>query len=445
MSNSRYLVEDHPMKAILTFSVPIMLGNLFQQLYIMTDSVIVGRFVGENALAAVGASYSLTSVFISVAIGGGMGASVITSRAFGSADYSKMKRCISTSLVAFLIISIVLGIFGLIFSQLILEALNTPENISGDASAYLRIYFAGLPFLFMYNILSSIFNALGKSRIPLYLLIFSSILNILLDVIAVTALDMGVSGAAWATLIAQAVSAAISFHLLLRTLRRIDGKISRMFSFQTLRSMSAIALPSILQQSVIAFGMMLVQGVVNGFGSEVLAGYSAAIRVDSIATVPTGAIGNALSSYTAQNIGARKEERIIKGYHLSYFLIIFFSALICLILQLFNEKIIGLFLGSDGSLEAYATGIAYLRYLSWFYPILGFAFITGGVLRGAGTMKLFTIASISNLTLRVLGAVLLASRYGASIIWEVVPAGWAVYFGICLYAYRKGNWKRALN
>lgn len=440
-----YLISDNPLKAILVFSLPMMIGNFFQQFYTMADSMIVGRFIGEEALAAVGASYALTTVFISIAIGGGAGASVLTSQAFGAGNGAAVKESISVSLISFLILSLVLGILGVIFTPKIINALNTPANIRSDAIAYLRIYLLGLPFLFMYNILSSIFNALGKSRIPLYLLIFSSILNILLDVIAVTALDMGVSGAAWATLIAQAVSAAISFHLLLRTLRRIDGKISRMFSFQTLRSMSAIALPSILQQSVIAFGMMLVQGVVNGFGSEVLAGYSAAIRVDSIATVPTGAIGNALSSYTAQNIGARKEERIIKGYHLSYFLIIFFSALICLILQLFNEKIIGLFLGSDGSLEAYATGIAYLRYLSWFYPILGFAFITGGVLRGAGTMKLFTIASISNLTLRVLGAVLLASRYGASIIWEVVPAGWAVYFGICLYAYRKGNWKRVLN
>lgn len=440
-----YLISDNPLKAILVFSLPMMIGNFFQQFYTMADSMIVGRFIGEEALAAVGASYALTTVFISIAIGGGAGASVLTSQAFGAGNGTAVKESISVSLISFLILSLVLGILGVIFTPKIINALNTPANIRVDAIAYLRIYLLGLPFLFMYNILSSIFNALGKSRIPLYLLIFSSILNILLDVIAVTALDMGVSGAAWATLIAQAVSAAISFHLLLRTLRRIDGKISRMFSFQTLRSMSAIALPSILQQSVIAFGMMLVQGVVNGFGSEVLAGYSAAIRVDSIATVPTGAIGNALSSYTAQNIGARKEERIIKGYHLSYFLIIFFSALICLILQLFNEKIIGLFLGSDGSLEAYATGIAYLRYLSWFYPILGFAFITGGVLRGAGTMKLFTIASISNLTLRVLGAVLLASRYGVSIIWEVVPAGWAVYFGICLYAYRKGNWKRVLN
>lgn len=440
-----YLISDNPLKAILVFSLPMMIGNFFQQFYTMADSMIVGRFIGEEALAAVGASYALTTVFISIAIGGGAGASVLTSQAFGAGNGTAVKESISVSLISFLILSLVLGILGVIFTPKIINALNTPANIRSDAIAYLRIYLLGLPFLFMYNILSSIFNALGKSRIPLYLLIFSSILNIILDVIAVTALDMGVSGAAWATLIAQAVSAAISFHLLLRTLRRIDGKISRMFSFQTLRSMSAIALPSILQQSVIAFGMMLVQGVVNGFGSEVLAGYSAAIRVDSIATVPTGAIGNALSSYTAQNIGARKEERIIKGYHLSYFLIIFFSALICLILQLFNEKIIALFLGSDGSLEAYATGIDYLRYLSWFYPILGFAFITGGVLRGAGTMKLFTIASISNLTLRVLGAVLLASRYGVSIIWEVVPAGWAVYFGICLYAYRKGNWKRALN
>ena len=282
MTDRRYLITERPMKALLMFSIPIMLGNLFQQLYTMADSVIVGRFVGEKALAAVGASYSLTSVFIAVAIGGGMGASVVTSRAFGSSDFRKMKESISTSLVSFLFISIILAIFGYIFSHRILMALNTPYDVIGKASAYLRIYFLGLPFLFMYNVLSSMFNALGRSKVPLFLLIFSSVLNVILDIIMVGPLGMGVEGAGWATLIAQGLSAVISFMVLIRLLSSFDGKADKLWDRTLLSSILRIALPSILQQSTVSIGMMLVQSVVNGFGSEVLAGFSAAMRIESI-------------------------------------------------------------------------------------------------------------------------------------------------------------------
>lgn len=225
-----YLIRKRPVSALLIFALPMMLGNFFQQLYTMADSVIVGRFVGEDALAAVGASYSLTNVFISIAIGGGVGASVITSQTFGRRDYPRMKRSVSTALLAFLGISILLGGVGLLFSQQIMVLLRTPENIMDQAVTYLNIYFLGLPFLFMYNVLSSMFNALGRSRIPLYLLIFSSVLNVVLDVYMVTAMHLGVAGVAWATLIAQGVSAVISFMIFLRELRSYEGKQEGIFS-----------------------------------------------------------------------------------------------------------------------------------------------------------------------------------------------------------------------
>ena len=224
-----YLIRKRPVSALLIFALPMMLGNFFQQAYTMADSVIVGRFVGEEALAAVGASYSLTNVFISIAIGGGVGASVITSQTFGSRDYSRMKRSVSTALLSFLAISLVLGAGGLLFSRQIMVLLRTPENILQDASTYLNIYFLGLPFLFMYNVLSSMFNALGRSRIPLYLLIFSSVLNVALDIYMVTALSMGVAGVAWATLIAQGISAVLSFVIFLRGLKSYPGKLDRLF------------------------------------------------------------------------------------------------------------------------------------------------------------------------------------------------------------------------
>ena len=404
MHSEYYLTQESPFRALLIFSFPMMMGNLFQQFYTMTDSIIVGRFIGEAALAAVGASAALTAVFIAIAVGGGAGAMVITSNAFGRKDFTLVKESISTSLISFFILSVVLAAAGYAFSDRIMGLLNTPENIKSDAVLYLRIYFLGLPFLFMYNIISSVFNSLGKSRIPLFLLIFSSLLNIVLDIAAVTALGMGIAGAAWATLIAQALSAVLSFIILTKTLRIMDGRRKRLFSSSIFSSMTKIALPSIIQQTTVNFGMMLVQSVVNTFGSEVLAGYSASIRIDNIVTVPLSAVGNAMSPYTAQNSGAGKNERIDTGWKSALAIILSFAIAICIILQAFNTEIISLFLGTDGSAAAYRTGEEYLSYLGWFYGILGFAFVTGGVLRGMGKMASFTAASIANLSLRVIGA-----------------------------------------
>ena len=437
MHSEYYLTQESPFRALLIFSFPMMMGNLFQQFYTMADSIIVGRFIGESALAAVGASAALSAVFIAIAVGGGAGAMVITSNAFGRKDFTLVKESISTSLISFFILSVVLAAAGYAFSDRIMGLLNTPENIKSDAVLYLRIYFLGLPFLFMYNIISSVFNSLGKSRIPLFLLIFSSLLNIVLDIAAVTALGMGIAGAAWATLISQALSAVLSFIILTKTLKSMDGRRKRLFSSSIFSSMTKIALPSIIQQTTINFGMMLVQSVVNTFGSEVLAGYSASIRIDNIVTVPLSAVGNAMSPYTAQNIGAGKKERINTGWKSALAIILSFSILICIILQTFNTEIISLFLGADGSAAAYRTGEEYLSYLGWFYGILGFAFVTGGVLRGMGKMASFTAASIANLSLRVIGAMVFAPLYGVEIVWYVVPLGWILYFSICYVSYRR--------
>lgn len=207
------MITDHPGKALFFFALPMILGNLFQQFYNTVDSIIVGQFVGEEALAAVGASYSLTTVFIMIAIGGGIGASVITSQYLGAKYYRKMKTSVYTALISFLTLSMILSVIGLFFNRTILTALNTPENIMPDAVLYLKIYFLGLPFLFMYNILSSVFNALGNSRTPLYLLIFSSLLNIVMDLVMVKGFHMGVAGVAIATVFAQGLSAVISSFL----------------------------------------------------------------------------------------------------------------------------------------------------------------------------------------------------------------------------------------
>lgn len=437
-----YLIREKPLKALLLFAFPMIIGNLFQQFYTMVDSVVVGRFVGENALAAVGASYSLTNVFISIAIGGGMGASVLTSRYFGGRNYKRMKTSVSTALLSFLAVSIVLGGAGLLLGKEIMELLNTPENIMEDATEYLNIYFIGLPFLFMYNVLASMFNALGKSRIPLYLLIFSSVFNVVLDVIMVCSFHMGVAGVAWATLIAQGISAVMAFLIFAGEMKSYGGgEQSQWFDKRELGEMCRIALPSILQQSTVSIGMMLVQSVVNSFGAQMLAGYSAGMRIESICIVPMAAMGNVMSSYTAQNLGAGKQERAVKGYHTAYGIVFGFGILLCVTLELFYRPLIAMFLGEEGTVLAMNTGMSYMRFIGFFFSFIGLKMITDGLLRGAGDMKVFTIANMVNLCIRVVVAVTMAPRFGIAFVWYAVPMGWLANYLISFARYRTGKWK----
>ena len=436
-----YLITENPLKALIVFAIPMIIGNLFQQAYTMADSAIVGRLVGEKALAAVGAAYSLTNIFICVAIGGGMGASVIVSQYFGHGNYGKLKKAVYTALVTFLVISVMLGVIGLAFSKNIMIVMNTPVEVLDMSVTYLQIYFLGLPFLFMYNVLSSMFNALGKSRIPLYFLIFSSVFNIVLDWVFVADFALDVAGVAWATLIAQGVSVLGSFTVLRKELKKLEGASDGIFEAEELLPMAKIALPSILQQSTVSIGMMLVQSVVNSFGAESLAGFSAGMRIESICVVPMAAVGNAISSYTAQNIGAGQLKRVSKGYVQANKMVIFFGVVICVILELFPTQFITLFLGADGSQVAIATGYGYLVFMGFFFFMIGFKMAADGVLRGAGDMKLFTIANLVNLSIRVIMAMTLAPRFGIAWVWYAVPIGWTANFVISYLEYRTGKWK----
>lgn len=467
---SDYLTSKPAFYALFVFSLPIIIGNLFQQLYTMVDSAVVGRFVGEQALAAVGASYSLTVVFICVAIGGGVGSSVIVSKYFGARNFSAMKTAVSTAFLTFLGISVFLGAVGIVINRPLLVALKTPSDALDMALVYLRIYFLGLPFLFMYNVISSMFNALGKSRIPLVFLIFSSVLNVALDFLFVAVFKTGVAGAAWATLIAQGLSCILSFAVFMNTLGKFTdsedcvltggaaggvscgGKLPRggyrkfrFFDGRELASMAKIAIPSILQQSTVSIGMMLVQSVVNSFGSEALAGYSAFSRIASIAIVPMAALNNSMSSYTAQNIGAGKTERVVKGYHAANLMVAFFALTLCVCIEIFYRSLISLFIGAGGSETALRTGQAALRFEGFFYCWIGFKMACDGLLRGSGDMKVFTLANLINLSIRVVVSVVCAPRFGIEWVWYSVPMGWFMNFVISFAEYRTGRWKRAIN
>lgn len=475
------MLTDKPGRSLFFFALPMILGNLFQQFYTTVDSIIVGQFVGEDALAAVGASYSLTTVFIMIAIGGGIGASVITSQYLGAGLYRKMKTSVSTALITFLVLSLVLSVIGLLGNRAILIGLNTPGNILSDAVLYLEIYFLGLPFLFMYNILSSIFNALGNSRTPLYLLIFSSLLNIGMDLVMVQIFHLGVAGVAIATVIAQGLSAVISFCLLLRllgtyrdetntkTVNAGEGKAEadgteangteangtearkaeetdagkrKLYDFAMLGNMIKVAIPSMVQQSIVSIGMLLVQSVVNGFGSSVLAGYTAGMRIESICIVPMIATGNAVSTFTAQNLGAGQPERVRKGYVAGVRMVAGFAVLTCLILTVFHGPIINAFLEEGSDAAAFATGNDYLTFIAFFFVCIGMKAITDGVLRGAGDVVVFTLANLINLGIRVSFAFGFAGVIGVEAVWFAVPMGWTTNFVISFIRYLSGKWSQ---
>ena len=442
------MITDQPGKSLFFFALPMILGNLFQQFYTTVDSIIVGQFVGEDALAAVGASYSLTTVFIMIAIGGGIGASVITSQYLGAGIYRKMKTSVSTALISFLVLSLVLAVIGLVGNRMILTGLNTPENILSDAVLYLKIYFLGLPFLFMYNILSSIFNALGNSRTPLYLLIFSSLLNIVMDLVMVRAFHLGVAGVAIATVIAQGLSAVISFCLLLRLIKTFaeetdaDTGKRKLYDFSMLGNMIKVAIPSMVQQSIVSIGMLLVQSVVNGFGSSVLAGYTAGMRIESICIVPMIATGNAVSTFTAQNLGAGAPERVRKGYLAGVKMVAAFAVLICLVLTVFHGPIINAVLEEGSDAAAFATGNDYLTFIAFFFICIGMKAVTDGVLRGAGDVVVFTLANLINLGIRVSFAFGFAGIIGVEAVWFAVPMGWSTNFVISFIRYLSGKWSQ---
>lgn len=439
--NDRYLIEDKPMRAIWIFALPLIIGNFFQQTYTMVDSMVVGRYVGANALAAIGASYAFTNIFIWLAGGGGIGASVIVSKYFGNKKFKLMKTAIYSAMIDFLILSVVLAVVGLFLGRIVMVLLKTPESVLDEAVIYLNIYFCGLPFLFMYNIISAMFNAIGKSKIPLYFLIFSSIFNIGLDLVMVRVLGLGIAGVAWATLIAQGLSAIISFLALLSMIRDFYDENAwekvEIYSFEETISMAKIALPSILQQATVAIGMMMVQSVVNGFGAEALAGFSAAARVENFIAVPWGAFNNAMSTYTAQNLGAGEKRRVKKGYIATNKMILVFGVIFFIVLEAMAGQIIRLFLGTNLTETAYKVGFGYITFLGLCSYILGFKMCVDGMLRGAADTKAFTIANLVNLGLRVLISFTLAPIFGVAFVWYASPIGWLANWTISYMHYRK--------
>ena len=418
------LTTGKPEKVLWQFSMPMFVSVIFQQLYNMADSAIAGKFAGENALAAVGASYPITMIFMAIAVGSNIGCSVVISKLFGGKKYRQMKTAITTTLLSAVVLSILLSVIGLFSSRLLMILVRTPANIFSAGDVYLKIYIGGFTFLFLYNIATGVFTSLGDSKTPLYYLIGSSLGNIALDYLFVAVFHWGVSGVAWATFIAQGVACILALLTLKKRVMAVETtKKPVVFSFSMLRRISLIAIPSILQQSFISVGNIFIQGMINGFGSAVIAGYSSAIKLNTFCITSLTTLGNALSSFTAQNMGAGKIHRVKKGFRTGIVMGLVVAVPFIFIFLLFGNTVMGLFL-NDESRMAMETGRQFLLIVSPFYVVIATKLIADGVLRGSGLMKEFMISTFSDLILRVILAAVLSERLGTVGIWVSWPIGW---------------------
>lgn len=434
------LTVGSPSKVLWNFSIPMFISVIFQQLYNMADSIIAGKFAGEDALAAVGASYPITMIFMAVAVGSNIGCAVVISRLFGARDYSSVKEAASTTVLASLFLSVLLTVVGLVLTNPLMQMIQTPDNIFADGALYLRIYIGGLVFLFLYNVCTGIFTSLGDSKTPLYFLIGSSVGNIILDYLFVAVFDWGVAGVAWATFLAQGVACILALLTLFLRVRGIktEGKIP-LFSGRMLKEISLVAVPSILQQSFISVGNIFIQGIVNSFGSSVIAGYSAAVKLNTFSLTSFTTLSNGLSSFTAQNLGAGKERRVRSGFRSGSIMAIGIAAVFAVVFFLLSRPMIGLFM-EEASKTAMETGVAFLRIVSPFYLVICVKLVADGILRGAGAMRYFMISTFADLAIRVILAYLLSVPFGVSGVWMSWPVGWILSAVLSLVFYRKDVW-----
>ena len=414
---------------------------IFQQIYNIADSLVAGKFIGEEALAAVGNSYEITLIFIAFAFGCNIGCSVVVSRLFGAKAYGRMKTAVRTAMIGTAAVCAALMLIGILGGGLLLSLIHTPASILADSRLYLDIYVWGLPFVFFYNISTGIFSAVGDSRTPFWFLAASSTANIFVDILFVAVFRMGVAGVAWATFLCQGISCTLALWFVLRRLRgiRTEDK-GEFFSWPMLRSIARIAVPSTVQQSFISVGNILIQGVINSFNSAaIIAGYSAAIKLNNLVITSFTTLGNGISNFTAQNLGAGKLERIKAGFSAGRSMVWLLSLPMCLLYVFCGETLVSFFMDRP-SAEALRTGMLILRILSPFYFVVSLKLVADGILRGAGMMKQFMTATFTDLSLRVILAFLLSrTALGSTGIWLAWPVGWTIACALSVLFFRRGD------
>ncbi len=432
------LTVGKPQTVLWRFCLPLFGSILFQQLYNIADSLVAGKFIGENALAAVGNGYEVTLIFIAFAFGCNMGCSVIVSQLFGAKDFGRMKSAVSTACIFSAMLCAALMLAGMLGCGGLLTLIKTPAEVFADSKLYLDIYILGLPFVFFYNIATGIFSALGDSKTPFYFLAASSTANIAVDILFVKAFDMGVAGVAWATFLCQGGSCALAVFAVWRRLKKIEvnGKWA-FLDLELLKKILVIAVPSILQQSFISVGNILIQSVINGFGASVMAGYSAAVKLNNMVITSFTTIGNGISNFTAQNFGARRYGRIKECFRAGIWMVWCLCIPFCAVYICFGKYLLLLFMEKSSS-AALLTGMQFLWILSPFYVVVSAKLVADGILRGVGAMRRFMAATFTDLILRVALAFAFSGLTGKALgIWCAWPVGWTVAMFLSVFFYRR--------
>ena len=434
------MMIGNPMKIILLFSIPVLLGNLFQQFYNMVDTVIVGQYLGEDALAAVGSTGCIMFLVLGFANGIAQGFGVMVSHAFGAKDFKRLQHYVALSLMLTAIVSAVLSVITVIGSRQLLLWLNTPENIVGLADSYIRVIFGGILCTMAYNVASGILRGIGDSKTPLYFLIFSSALNIVLDIFLIVVVKMGTAGAAYATVISQGVAAVLCFivmfrkHDILRTSRE-----DYYWDNQGILRMLSIGIPMALNYSITAIGTMILQSAVNVFGSSTVAAFTAASKVSSIATQTFPTLGTAMATYCGQNLGAGKYKRIYQGMRQAFYLCFVAAAIAALICCCAGPFMLKWFI-SNPSTETMSAAMQYLYAISGFMIPLGWIFIYRNGLQGLDHGFIPMLSGVVELVCRFAVIAVAAKPCGYLGVCFADPAAWLVTGIMLLIAYLV--WKR---
>lgn len=420
------LTVGSPEKVLWKFCLPLFGSIIFQQLYNIADSFVAGKYIGENALAAVGNGYEITLIFIAFAFGCNIGCSVIVSKLFGAGKNSELKTAVKTAMISSGILCLLLITLGIVFCSSVLHLINTPSIVFDDSKLYLEIYIMGLPFVFFYNISTGIFSALGDSKTPFCFLALSSSANIAVDILFVKGFQMGVAGVAWATFICQGISCILALIFVFRRLAAIPcSEKSSLFSWKLFKDIAVIAIPSILQQSFISVGNIVIQGIINSFGASVMAGYSASIKLNNLVITSFTTLGNGISNYTAQNLGAGKSDRIRAGFRAGLKLVWIICFPLVVLYMLAAKGLVNIFMNTPSD-SALNTGVIFLRIVAPFYFVVSAKLVSDGILRGSEHMKNFMVSTFSDLILRVVLASVLCIPLGSTGIWCAWPIGWAI-------------------
>lgn len=425
-------------RVLWLFCMPLFGSIIFQQLYNIADSFVAGKFISENALAAVGNSYEITLIFIAFAFGCNIACSVVVSGFFGAKRYADMKTAVYTSFITSAVCCAFLMAGGILGCNALLSLIHTPEEIFADSALYLDIYILGLPFVFFYNVSTGIFSALGDSKTPFIFLAASSLSNIAADICFVKGFGMGVDGVAWATFMCQSISCILAVIFVLKRLRKIESKgQQKIFDKNILLKILKIAIPSTLQQSFISIGNIVIQAVINGFGPAVIAGYSASVKLNNLVITSFTTIGNGISNYTAQNIGAGKVSRVNEGFSAGIKIVWMICIPIVLLYLIGGKYLIYAFM-EDPSAEALSSALKFLRIVSPFYFAVSAKLVADGILRGAGLMKQFMTATFTDLILRVaLSFALAGTALRSTGIWCAWPIGWTVATIMSIAFYKR--------